>query len=126
MFLNCVLSDSIMWANERTLIHMTAQTREALGNRIRELRKANRLSQQKLALMVDVERSYLAKLERGKRNPSIDCLEKIAGGLDVTLSELFAGIEGDGEPATQPVPNALAAGASPAHCDHALVKLPAK
>ena len=72
---------------------MTAKTREALGARIRSLRKAENLSQKKLALMVGVERSYLAKVEAGKRNPSIDIIEKIAHGLGVTLSELFAGID---------------------------------
>lgn len=74
---------------------MTAPTRKALGKRIRMLRKANKLSQQKFALMVGVERSYLSKLEAGKRNPSIDCIEKIANGLDVTLSELFLNIEAE-------------------------------
>ena len=75
------------------LSSMTISTRESLGKRIRELRKANKLSQQKLALMTGVERSYLAKLEAGKRNPSIDCIEKIAGGLDITLSQLFQEVE---------------------------------
>lgn len=80
---------------------MTARTRRILGNRIRELRKANNLSQQKLAYMVNVERSYLAKVEQGKRNPSIDFVEKVADGLGIRLSDLFAGIEAeaDGSPA---------------------------
>lgn len=85
---------------------MSIETREALGARIRELRKANNLSQQKLALMVNVERSYLAKLERGKRNPSIDCIEKIAGGLGVSLSELFYEIGPEGVSAWTPGGNA--------------------
>ncbi len=107
------------------LVHMTAQTREALGNRIRELRKANGLSQQKLALMVNVERSYLAKLEQGKRNPSIDCLEKIAGGLDVTLSELFANLEAqEASPASQRKPDASPASSPSARTDYFFVKLP--
>ena len=72
---------------------MTISTRIAIGKRIRELREQSSLSQEKFALMVDVERSYLAKVEAGKRNPSIDCYEKIASGFGLTLSELFAGIE---------------------------------
>ena len=36
---------------------MSQNTRKAIGNRIRELRKSQKLSQQKLALMVNVERS---------------------------------------------------------------------
>lgn len=98
------------------LIAMTIDTRKALGSRIRQLRKANNLSQQKLALMVNVERSYLAKLEQGIRNPTIDCLEKIAGGLDVTLSELLAGVDAplrkDARPAGQ------------RHVEYGFIKLP--
>ena len=125
MFLNCVLSDSFIGLNDRTLIHMTAQTREALGNRIRELRKANGLSQQTLALMVNVERSYLAKLERGKRNPSIDCLEKIAGGLGVTLSELFADIEAQGtNTISRPKADASSAAIPARHSNYFCVRLP--
>ncbi|MBQ9041686.1 MAG: helix-turn-helix transcriptional regulator [Eggerthellaceae bacterium] len=106
---------------------MTAQTREALGNRIRELRKANGLSQQKLALMVNVERSYLAKLEQGKRNPSIDCLEKIAGGLDVTLSELFAGLETSGTDAIRnPKADAISIASSSVRNGYFALKLPSE
>ena len=75
------------------LIRMTAATREALGKRIKELRKANNLTQQKLALMVNIERGYLAKIEGGSRNPTVDCLEKLADGFDITLSELFEGVD---------------------------------
>lgn len=60
--------------------------------RIRQLREANGLSQTKLALMVGVERSYLVRIESGSRNASIDVLEKIASGFDMTLSEFFSGI----------------------------------
>ena len=60
--------------------------------RIKDLRAANKLSQQRLALMVGVERSYLAKLEKGERNPSIDVIEKIAKGFGLSLSEFFRGI----------------------------------
>lgn len=58
-----------------------------MGKRIRELRKSQGLSQQKLALMVNVERSYLAKLEAGKRNATIDCIEKTALGFGLSLEE---------------------------------------
>lgn len=71
---------------------MTQATRQAIGQRIRHLRKAQGLSQEKLALMVGVERSYLAKVEAGTRNVSIDVLEKIAGGFGMSLAEFFSGI----------------------------------
>lgn len=84
---------------EHTMAHgsryslpMPQNTRKAIGNRIRELRKSQKLSQQKLALMVNVERSYLAKIEGGKRNPSLECIEKISKGLGLSLEEFFKGL----------------------------------
>lgn len=71
---------------------MSQNTRKAIGNRIRELRKSQKLSQQKLALMVNVERSYLAKIEGGKRNPSLEFIEKISKGLGLSLEEFFKGL----------------------------------
>ena len=71
---------------------MSQETRTFVGNRIRELRKSQKLSQQKLALMVNVERSYLAKIEGGKRNPSLEGREKISKGLGLSLEEFFKGL----------------------------------
>lgn len=65
------------------------ETREIIGNRIRELRKERGLSIITLALMVDMERSYLGKIEAGKINTSIDKLEKILSGLGLTIFEFF-------------------------------------
>lgn len=76
-------------------MRVVLSAKKNLGQRIRALRKKNSLSQQKLALMISVERSYLAKVELGQKNPSLDVLEKIAHGLGVTLSELFEGIDDD-------------------------------
>ena len=72
---------------------MTVETRIALGKKIKKLRKANKLSQKKFSLMVSIERGYLSKIEKGKRNATIDVIEKIAGGLDVSLSELFKDVD---------------------------------
>lgn len=63
-----------------------------MGKRIKQLRKENRLTQERLALMVGIERSHLSRIESGDRNPSFDLLEKIAESLGTTLSELFEGI----------------------------------
>ena len=64
-----------------------------LGMRIRYLRKKKGLSQEDLALDSGVNKNYLSDLERGTRNPTINVLEKIANTLEVTLSELFMGIQ---------------------------------
>lgn len=71
---------------------MSKSARILLGNRIKELRKENRLTQERLALMVGIEQSHLSRIESGSRNPSFDLLEKIAESLGTTLSELFEGI----------------------------------
>ncbi|WP_102377604.1 helix-turn-helix domain-containing protein [Raoultibacter timonensis] len=71
---------------------MTKMTRKAIGARIRFLREQNGLTQVTFANMVNVERAYLSKIESGERNPSIDMLERIAGGFDMSLSEFLEGI----------------------------------
>lgn len=63
-----------------------------LGERIRELRKATGLSQEKFAFKIDMERTYFASVEAGKRNIAICNIKKIADGLGVSLSELFEGL----------------------------------
>ena len=66
-----------------------------LGEKIKELRKETGLSQEKFALKIDMDRTYFATVESGKRNISLQNIEKIANGLGVTISELFEGIGGD-------------------------------
>lgn len=63
-----------------------------LGERIRELRKATGLSQEKFALKIDMDRTYFASVEAGNRNITICNIKKIADGLGVSLSELFEGL----------------------------------
>ena len=62
------------------------------GTRIKELRNAKGLSQEKFALSIDMDRTYYASVEAGKRNISINNISKIAKGLGVTLEELFKGL----------------------------------
>lgn len=61
-----------------------------LGGRIRNLRQKRGWTQAAMAEKVGIDRSFLADVERGKRNISILNLELIAQGLSVTLSQLFA------------------------------------
>lgn len=60
------------------------------GNRIRELRVKTGLSQEKFALQIGMDRTYYASVESGRRNISLINIEKIADGLGVPLSQLFA------------------------------------
>lgn len=63
-----------------------------LGERIRILRNRMGVSQEKFALSIGMDRTYLASVESGRRNISICNIKKIADGLNVSLSELFEGI----------------------------------
>lgn len=60
-----------------------------VGARIRELRNQKNLSQEKLAFIADIDRTYIASVEAGKRNISIINLEKIIKALDTTFCEFF-------------------------------------
>ena len=60
-----------------------------LGRRIKELRKKTGISQEKFALRIDMDRTYFASVESGKRNISVRNIKKIADGLEVSVSELF-------------------------------------
>ena len=65
---------------------------DKIGNRIRELRSHTGLSQEKFAQKIGMDRTYFASVELGKRNVSIVNIEKIANGLEVSLSEFFKGV----------------------------------
>jgi transcriptional regulator with XRE-family HTH domain len=64
-----------------------------LGDRIRRLRKKRGWTQAEMAERVGIDRSFLADVERGKRNISILNLEIIADGLKVSLSQLLARLD---------------------------------
>lgn len=65
---------------------------EKIGSRIQELRKSQGLSQEKFALKAEMDRTYLAGIEQGKRNLTIKSLEKILNSLDISFSEFFQNI----------------------------------
>jgi len=58
------------------------------SKRLKAIRKKRNLSQENLALICDIDRTYVGRLENLKRNPSLFVLAKIAKGLDIKLSEL--------------------------------------
>lgn len=60
-----------------------------IGERIKELRTLKGLSQEKFALKIDMDRTYFASVESGKRNISIINLEKIINGFEISFSEFF-------------------------------------
>ena len=65
----------------------------SFGSHIRKLRTEKGVSQEKFALHIGMDRTYYASVEAGKRNISIINIQKIANGLDISLSKMFEGIE---------------------------------
>ncbi|HDR1061151.1 helix-turn-helix transcriptional regulator [Pasteurella multocida] len=59
------------------------------GKRMKELRKQKGLSQEELALLCELDRSYVGSVERGERNISLINIHKIAMALNVNATELF-------------------------------------
>lgn len=70
----------------------------SLGNRIKSLRKAQRLTQQKLADKVEVSRIYVQALESNRRLPSMKLLQKLAPALNVEVSDLLADFSAHDKP----------------------------
>ena len=65
---------------------------QAFGVRIKALRTAQGLSQEKFALSINMDRTYYASVESGKRNISLNNIVKIAEGFNLSLGELFKGL----------------------------------
>lgn len=60
------------------------------GARIRALRIAHNLSQERLAEMAEFHRTYVGMIERGEKNLTLRNIVKLASLFNITLSELFA------------------------------------
>lgn len=67
----------------------SAALKLSLSNNIKRLRKEQGISQEKLALKAEIDRSYMSELERCLANPSIDALLRISNALEVATSELL-------------------------------------
>ena len=67
------------------------------GKRVRQLRQAKGLSQEDLAGLCQLDRTYISSLERGKRNVSLRNIAVIVNSLNISLSQFFEGITGDDE-----------------------------
>lgn len=67
--------------------HITIQ--KLFGERVRELRKEQGLSQEKFAHICGLHRTYIGCVERGEKNISIENIKKIAVALKVDIYKLF-------------------------------------
>ena len=64
--------------------------KQLIGLRIKELRKAKHLSQEKLAEMLDISQNALSYIEMGENFFTSETLEKLATALDVQPNEIFS------------------------------------
>lgn len=63
-----------------------------LGHRIQKLRGQASWSQEEFAAKCGINRSYMGRIERGELNLTLETLQKVARGLDETVSALLKGI----------------------------------
>jgi len=60
-----------------------------IGLRIKEIRTEKNLTQEAVAWKAEVDRTFMNHVENGRRNVSIESLEKIVSGLDTNIKEFF-------------------------------------
>ena len=62
------------------------------GKRVRLLRRQKGLSQEELADLAGIHRTYMGKIERGESNPPLYTIHNISKALNSSLTELFSSI----------------------------------
>jgi transcriptional regulator with XRE-family HTH domain len=60
------------------------------GQRVKELRKQKDISQEALAHLAGLDRTYVTSLENGRRNVSIQTIQKIIDALGISFFEFFS------------------------------------
>jgi len=73
--------------------HAYAPALVALGAAIRVARLERGISQEELAALSSIDRSYMSSIERGAQNPGIATMVKVVRAMEMTLTELFAEAE---------------------------------
>ncbi|MGM0218731.1 helix-turn-helix domain-containing protein [Enterococcus sp. AZ126] len=63
--------------------------RTTFANNVRQIRQEKKLSQEELAFACNLHRTYISDIERGRRNVSIDNIEKIAIALEIIPCQLL-------------------------------------
>ena len=78
-----------MYDKRQSLTFAFVDIRIKIGKRLRELRTEKGLSQEKFSFICELDRTYIARIEQGKRNVSIANIEKIAKALDSSVYIFF-------------------------------------
>ena len=69
---------------------MKSEINIQFGKRVIELRKIKGITQEELAYRCDIQRSYIGVIERGEKSVTLNTIEKIAAGLEVSVIELMS------------------------------------
>lgn len=67
------------------------------GSAVRKLRHEQNISQEQLAYMCCLHRTYISDVELGKRNVSLENISKMASALGISITRLFAEVENSNE-----------------------------
>ncbi len=70
-----------------------ADIKKIFGKNVRSHREKLKISQEKLAELCDLHRTYIGAIERGERNVALENIQKIAKALGVKISILFKGAD---------------------------------
>lgn len=71
------------------LIQNMSELTVSFGFKVREQRKLKKISQEKLALLCNIDRSYMGRIERGEVNITLEKIYEIATALNVKVGELL-------------------------------------
>lgn len=63
--------------------------KQEFGKRLNQLRKEKKMSQERLAELSELNRPYISAIEQGKRNVSIEVIEKLAQALEIEIKNFF-------------------------------------
>jgi len=82
-----------LFRNDPAVPNLTSQRHDpallALGEALRRIRKAKSVSQENLALLAGVDRSYVGRVERGDNNVAVLTLVRLAAALDISIATLM-------------------------------------
>ncbi len=79
----------VVQLSSRTHLCKMEDIKVRFGRRLRELRLEKGLSQEKLANLSEIDRTYIPGIENGKRNVSIKILERLSKVLSISLSDML-------------------------------------
>ena len=63
---------------------------DIFGKKIKSIRRARDITQEKLADLSGLSLQYIGEIERGRRNPSLTSVEQLSKALDIPMAELFS------------------------------------